>query len=128
MKIAEQIPGFGAVVWIFNNWKLVAALASVGGLVYFAYLADKRGRERNEAVAMVASAQKTIDDLRAWHDATTAALERKVDRERDSKTFEANQDMRRLAAGEAGDGPLSPVLRDGMRAIAQRQSTRNNPR
>lgn len=60
LKAAERIPGWGALVWLWNNRKLVAVLATVGALAFFVWLADSRGRDLSSL----------RDDLKAQEAAT----------------------------------------------------------
>lgn len=110
-------------------WKyrtVIGIAISLGLFGYYVYLADLRGKERDELSDKLTAATQVIRDMRAWHDATVAALERKVEGERERHDFEQEQIIRNQEGRKNGDGPLAPVLADGLQRLRERQAARSN--
>jgi type II secretory pathway pseudopilin PulG len=122
LQALEKIPGWGILIWLWNNKTLVAIVGAAGVFLYYVWLADKRGQERDELKEQLRGASQVISDQRAWHDDTVAALERKANNETERSDFERGAVARNQADRVAGDGPVAPVLRDGLSALRRRQA------
>lgn len=123
-----MIQSLGAIKGLWDNRKLIGLGILVAALLVCAFLAHSRGQERDKLKTAYDQAVDYINDQKAVYDATVAAMERKVESDKDRNRFEIDQAGRNSAGRVSGDGPLSPVLRDGLRAVAERQAARNDPR
>ncbi len=99
----------------------IAGAVVVGLLSWYAWRAHELGEQRDELAAQVAAYEQVVKDMREWHDATTAALERKSKNDNERNEFKNDAAARNSAGRVAGDGPLAPVLRDGLFALQRRQ-------
>lgn len=115
-------------LWVLNNKRLVFILALSAGLAWFMWRADELGEERDALEDQVHSYQQVVADMQKWHDDTTAALERKTEDDRKRNEFKNAAISRNTSGRASGDGPLAPVLRDGLRELGARQARgKENP-
>jgi len=127
--IALPIPQVISTIKILWKYKTLVALGlSVGVLGYYAHLAERRGVERDAAETSLASVKETLDNLRAVSDQKIAALERKVEDDNERSYFEQESARLNEAGRVMGDGPLAPVLRDGLGRLRKRQAAFRNQR
>ncbi len=109
-----------SLIW---KYKTVIGIAiSLGLFSYYVWLADKRGQERDDLEKMLRGASEVIADQRAHYEQNIAALERQGQYEQQRNEFERTETARNQADRVAGDGPLAPVLRNGLHKLSLRQA------
>lgn len=118
------------VKWLWDNKALIGFVVALGAVGFMVHRADLKAQEQREISAQLDEVKDTIDDMRAWHDKTIASLERKTHEDQNRTDFSLQAATQNQADRIAGDGPLAPVLRNGLSGLGRRQAERNarNPR
>ena len=109
--------------FLWSNKSTISAVVVVGLLSWYAWRAHDLGQQRDELATQVEAYQQVVQDMQEWHEATTAALERKSKNDTERSEFKNGAAARNSAGRASGDGPLAPVLRDGLREIQRRQAS-----
>lgn len=114
--------------WLWGNKEVVAVVAVIviAGLGW--HLALSRKTEIESLGVKLEEANAIIKTMEANHKAVVGALERKVESDKDRNNFEKDRALKNAEGRINGDGPLAPVLRDGLRSLAERQHKYNNTR
>lgn len=120
-----QIPFIAAAKWVGGNWKGLAVVGIAAAVMFFIWSWDARGNKIDELENQVKGYRDVVAAQLAWHDETVSALERKAQSDDERSNFEAESARRNQADREAGDGPLAPVLRNGIGSLSRRQAERN---
>lgn len=118
IPIAE-IKGLG---WFWKHREGVLTFVVIVAIGVFLWVADGWRKDRDAYKAQLDDAQQTIIDQKAAFDASTAALQRKVESDQERNEFELGAVRRNQADRAAGDGPISPVLFNGLQQLRSRQA------
>lgn len=113
---------------LWENKSTIAMGLILAALAWYAWRADQLGDERDELALQVAGYQQVVADMGAWHEATVAALEGKTRNDKERNEFRNTAAARNSADRADGDGPLAPVLFNGLHELGLRQAARKeNP-
>lgn len=110
------------VKWVVSNPGAVVRLILVAALALLIWSWNGRGEKIADQARTIEGYRTVVKDMRQWHEETTAALERKHGNDQDRSDFEREAAVQNEAGRQAGDGPLAPVLRNGIDRLRERQA------
>jgi len=107
MRFLEKIPGFGALVWVWNNRTLVTILASAGLIAFLAWQLDMK----RDKVKELKAENKLLQTVVTEYENAARELEGKATYEKTNTNIAAESAAAVAAGRQGGDGPMAPVLR-----------------